>query len=1311
MFLLFKINKSFSIINFSEDNTPSPSMSPPPTSTMPPPPPPPPTSVQHSPASKSPTSVQYSPAPSTSSSLSSAPSIFIPSQTINNISREIISGAFNLLTFIIRFTALLITMYPDDFLELVGPLVEDLLEYFYNANLSVKIGVLLRVQFVQRNRFGEVTRRNIQNFHIDAASLDHFNFHGISIDLNRLIMEFVNCGSNWEVDRVEYMEFDITRFNSIRHAAGRSNRNGIQLPKSLLVKMAVVNVHNDNADCFKYALLSVLHYDDVLHNRHRASNYTPWLTEQNWEGITMPMTAAQLPKFERNNPGIVINLLEWRGDKDPKNPVHRIRVAPIPKTSDVPTRCVSIMAVQIDGDKWHYVGVTNINRLLNSGANKYDHNRKYCERCFKPLFPSKNIPNPLESHLKVCYADRPDSVKMPEEKEFSFVGFAKTQPLPYVFYADIECFLQVDPNNPKITRHVPYAFGLLLVPYPNMKHKPLDSKYKVFVGSDCILDGCKYIHEVSKQVYAWNLKYSDVQIKMSLSDNIKFKNALKCFMCDTPFTREGVKKVRDHDHLTGNYRGAACQDCNTKMRLKRNVLPVFFHNLRGYDGHLLCEVALGMMKEWELTVIPQTAEKYISMQAKYKVGSYKSKKSDKENAVFMNIQFKDSVQFLPDSLDRLVRNLESVKITKRAIPPNAPDHISKSKGIFPYEWFDSPAKANHTQLPPREAFYDSLNIKECSSEDYNSAHEAWNVFSCQTFGDYILAYLKLDVHQLADVFEAFRALALREDGLDPSHYYTLPGLTLDSAFKMTRTRVDLIQEQDQYEFIEKGIRGGCTFVNTHYLHVNAPEIDPFSYNPNLPRHEMLYLDMNNLYGHALSAKLPYSEFTWLSEQEISLLSQPNYLLNMDVDGDFGYLLEVDLIYPQEIHDKTKDFPFAPEKLKIGEEHLSDLMKRQISDLGMSTKTYEKLLLTQWDKPGYVVHFKLLQFYLRHGMQVQKIVQGIKFRQGAIFEKYISYNSSKRSSTNIAFERDFYKLKNNALYGKTVENVRRRMNFRLVNNEESLLKFSSNPSFTQSIIFSNELVGVKLRKDQVTLNKPVFVGQAVLDLAKLEMYELFYEQLKGYESKFIDSKISIVGGDTDSFFISVTNCDVYNQLLPAMQRDGLLDSSNYATHHPLFSNQWKAKLGCVKDESEGYSYKEWVLLRPKAYSMLCINDSGSKKRAKGVRRATVREMRHSEYVDAYQNQVVLYKNQRRIASNKHHVSTIEYNKISLSFYEDKRYWLDINESLPFGHFSLNSIRPVKLLKGTIPTHVVLDTDDEPPRKRPRVMEEDDNGGVE
>jgi len=499
---------------------------------------------------------------------------------------------------------------------------------------------------------------------------------------------------------------------------------------------------------------------------------------------------------------------------------------------------------------------------------------------------------------------------------------------------------------------------------------------------------------------------------------------------------------------------------------------------------------------------------------------------------------------------------------------------------------------------------------------------------------------------------------------------------------MSRAKIDLLTEQTQYEFVEKGIRGGFTFVNQHHPKVTAFAIDPISYNPTLPRHEMLYVDANNLYGHALCELLPTSDFKWLSDEECEDICRDLHMLNLT--SNEGYLLEVDLTYPSTIHDYSRDLPFCPEKMTVGQEHLSDFMKTQARSINQrdTIKTYEKLLLNQFDKEMYVVHARLLQFYIRQGMVLTKVHRGLKFKQTHVFRHYIEYNSKKRQEATTEFEKDYFKLKNNSLYGKMVENLRRRMNFKLCNSRDDFMTMSSKPSFLRSIIFNEDLAGVKLSKDMITLDRPVFIGQAVLDLAKLEMYELFYDKLKRYEQEF-QCSISVVGGDTDSFFLSVTNCHVYRDLLPAMCRDELLDSSNFPTTHPLYSNNHKAQLGCIKDESEGHSYLEWMLLKPKAYSMKCIHLKGEKKRAKGVKRANVRELLHEDYIKAFEEQKVLSLEQRRITSNLHHMETITFVKQSLNFYEDKRHWVSIDESLPYGHYSLRQQRPVKLLKGNIP----------------------------
>lgn len=196
------------------------------------------------------------------------------------------------------------------------------------------------------------------------------------------------------------------------------------------------------------------------------------------------------------------------------------------------------------------------------------------------------------------------------------------------------------------------------------------------------------------------------------------------------------------------------------------------------------------------------------------------------------------------------------------------------------------------------------------------------------------------------------------------------------------------------------------------------------------------------------------------------------------------------------HDYTSDLPFAPEKCKVTESNFTELQTGQYHQAYGNQRYpgYDKLLLTVWDKKNYVVHARLLQFYLKQGMQLRKIHKCIAFKQSPFFSSYISFNSRMRQESSNEFEKDYYKLKNNSLYGKMVENVRRRMNFRLCNSENQVISLSSNPSFQSSTIFNENLVGIHLAKEKVILDKPVFIGQAVLDLSKLVMYELRYTHL-------------------------------------------------------------------------------------------------------------------------------------------------------------------------------------------------------------------------
>ena len=261
----------------------------------------------------------------------------------------------------------------------------------------------------------------------------------------------------------------------------------------------------------------------------------------------------------------------------------------------------------------------------------------------------------------------------------------------------------------------------------------------------------------------------------------------------------------------------------------------------------------------------------------------------------------------------------------------------------------------------------------------------------------------------------------------------------------------------------------------------------------------------------------------------------------------------------------------------------------------------------------------------------------------------------------------------------MENVRRRINYRLCNTVEKFMTYTSKPLFISATRFSDDLVGVELLKGVVELDKPVFIGQAVLDLSKLVMYKLRYEKLSMYEKKFGGS-IRVVAGDTDSFFLEVRGMSVADQMFPAMLEDNLLDSSNYPLNHPLHSIKNKAKLGCIKDECAGTPIIDGIFLRPKCYSLL-LEDGKDHKRAKGVQRSVLgKKINHQDYVDVVESAVPLYADVRGFRSTCHTISTLKTHKRALSLFEDKRAWVSGDLSFAYGHNAIFTYEtPAKRLR--------------------------------
>ena len=344
---------------------------------------------------------------------------------------------------------------------------------------------------------------------------------------------------------------------------------------------------------------------------------------------------------------------------------------------------------------------------------------------------------------------------------------------------------------------------------------------------------------------------------------------------------------------------------------------------------------------------------------------------------------------MSSSLDKLVSNLpkDNLIYTSKAFKSKRLNLMSQ-KGVYPYDFMDSFEKFNQIELPTKDQFNSILNDQHITDDEYNQANKVWNTFMIKTMGEYHDLYLVSDVLLLTDVFENFRKTCMQYYKLDPCHYFTSLGLSWDAMLKMTKIKLELMTDIHMFQFIEKAMHGGVSYITNRYGNANNKYMK--EYDEKAPSKYIMYLDANNLYGWAMSQCLPTGNFKWMTDKEISKIDLGKY----KADGKKGLILEVDLEYPQELHDIHNDYPVAPEKVKVSNNMLSAYCKKIAKKYNISTGLVSKLIPTLRDKKEYILHYHNLQLYLDLGLKIKKVHRVLKFNQSPWLKQYIDFNTEK-----------------------------------------------------------------------------------------------------------------------------------------------------------------------------------------------------------------------------------------------------------------------------------------------------------------------------
>ena len=759
--------------------------------------------------------------------------------------------------------------------------IENLFKNLLVQTKGFKFVETLQVKFIKHLNDKKVLKNGYFNSKTDLIINEteiKLAIHASQQQILNKIAQWISEGSGWTIQSIENHYINIVNYKPLKGSSY------INLPQELKNR-GLINLQNEDNECFRWCHIRHLNPQGKDPQRVKKTD-KQHIEKLDYSGIEFPVTVKQINKIEKQN-NICINLFGYE-EKQP---------FPIFISKEKFTDHMELLLIT-EGENKHFVLIKDFNKFMFRQT-KHEHRKYFCMYCLQ-CFSREDV---LTEHKSNCILiNGKQAIKMPEKGDkVYFKNHHKQQAVPFVIFADFEALTEkmqgCQPNNNKsytveYQRHTDCGFGYKVVCcYDDKYSKPV----QIYRGENAVYKFMENMLEEVNWCKSKMKKHFNKPLKMTKENETDFQKATKCHICDKKYTdlifknqlpnaqnelskRDKDVRVRDHCHITGKFRGSAHQDCNLKLKINPDTvkIPVIFHNLRGYDSHFIMQQIgkiakehiytnkKGQKVEMNINAIPNNMEKYMA----FMLGNH--------------LVFLDSFQFMSSSLDNLVKNLpdEALKYTEQEFK-NEQFNLMKQKGIYPYDYMDSFEKFEKTELPAKEEFYSILNNEHITDEQYKHAQNVWNTFKLQSMGDYHNLYLKSDILLLADVFENFRKTCMQYYKLDPCHYFSSPGLSWDAMLEMTDIKLELITDIDVYQFIEKGLRGGTSYIANRYGKANNKYMK--THNEKEPSKYIMYLDANNLYGWAMSQYLPTGGFKWLSQKRIKKTNLGEYTENSKKD--------------------------------------------------------------------------------------------------------------------------------------------------------------------------------------------------------------------------------------------------------------------------------------------------------------------------------------------------------------------------------------------------------------------------------------------